>query len=114
MTKWINVKDSLPPDCEDIVVFVPGFGITGAYLMYDFDGLPIRYVIIDFHNYEETLSLKEVTHWMILPHPIEVSIPLNEDCIDPPAHEIEVDYIELKLTPEQVKQFYSYKIIGET
>lgn len=66
--KWISVKERLPDDCENVLIYCHILkSITGAYLLYDKDKRPICYVIVDFDEYEQTCSMDGITHWMPLP-----------------------------------------------
>lgn len=65
---WIDVKEELPPDCEHVLVFVRLVdNCTVAYLMYDSQGKPIVYVIVDFDEFEQHIVLDDVTYWHYLP-----------------------------------------------
>lgn len=64
---WIKVKDRLPPDFENILIYCPIIkSMTVAYLMYD-KYEPIFYIIVDFDEYEQTVPIEDITHWMPLP-----------------------------------------------
>lgn len=70
MSEWISVKDRLPPECEDVLIYSNGFSIIGAFLAYGTNG-PICWQVNDWDESEISHALKEVTHWMSLPNPPE-------------------------------------------
>lgn len=67
MTEWIDVRERLPKDCESVLIIVRGHGITTAYMTCDKDNNPFIFTIVDFDEFEQYISLKDVTHWMPLP-----------------------------------------------
>lgn len=68
--EWISVKDRLPEDCENVLVYCPILGsMAVAYLAYDRKGSPIHYTIVDFDEYDQIARLNEISHWMPLSEP---------------------------------------------
>ena len=66
--KWIDIKDKLPKDCENVLVYMPILdSCTVAYLIYSPEKQPIHYAIVDFDEYEQSIDLNDISHWMPLP-----------------------------------------------
>lgn len=76
MSEWISVKDRLPDDCDSVLIYSPGFDVTGAYLIYDEKKSPICWQVNDWDETDSSLSCNDVTHWM---HP--PSAPAREVCL---------------------------------
>ena len=71
MSKWIKVKDKLPPYCENVLIWTEGMGITGAYLM-ECD----RWAIIDWDEYEQYEPLNGVSWWRYPPDLPDLNDPV--------------------------------------
>lgn len=69
MNKWISVKDRLPDEEENVLVWKKGYSQMGAFRVSDRRGLENFYLINDWGWGERDIVLKldGVTHWMPLP-----------------------------------------------
>lgn len=65
MCNWISVKDRLPDECTHVLVYGE-FGVSMAFLYGDNK----HWYIADTEDWDE---VREVTHWMPLPEPPEVT-----------------------------------------
>ena len=65
---WIPCNERLPKECENVLIYCPLLNsMTVAYLIYELEGKPIDFVIVDFDEYDQSCSLKNISHWMPLP-----------------------------------------------
>jgi hypothetical protein len=73
---WISVKDRLPPECENVLFYVPSKAmkiIRVGYIIPEInrgnliDGEIAFWFLDDSEN--TAYSEKDVTHWMTLPEP---------------------------------------------
>jgi hypothetical protein len=75
MSNWINVKDRLPPNLEDVMVYekyceIPFIGWYN--LGEEVWGVNTDFVEVIGDAYlENNVGAKNVTHWMPLPNPPE-------------------------------------------
>lgn len=65
--EWINVKDRLPDDMENVLVFTEGC-IDVGHLTKGRFGLA-RWETDSLDEWGDREILKDVTHWMPLPEP---------------------------------------------
>lgn len=64
--KWISVKDALPEDSKEALVFAPACNIIGKMLIGCYYHESDTWTVYDFRD----SKLNEaVTHWMPLPEP---------------------------------------------
>ena len=77
MNEWISVKDRLPDDCDNVLIYAEGMCVTGAFLIYDRDKNPICWTVNDWDESDSTIRTEYVTHWM--PFPSTDSIAKNNE-----------------------------------
>lgn len=73
MKKWIDIKDELPTQCEDVLTFsvIPDEEIYEDYspIYVGFYENGTFYSTYDYYESYNYISLGYVTHWMPLPEP---------------------------------------------
>lgn len=67
MTEWISVKDRLPEECVDVLIFNSNHIPVVGFLTYLNKNEPINWTVCDWHDSELTVEVDYVTHWMPLP-----------------------------------------------
>ena len=76
MSEWISVKDKLPNELDDVLIYGPNIVITKAFLLKNIiDRVVHREVfykagwMISDSEEGNSIDSEHVTHWMPLPEP---------------------------------------------
>jgi hypothetical protein len=64
---WINVKERLPIECESVLIWKKGMIPISASLFCTKQGKAICYLVENWDESDQTISLEGVTHWMQIP-----------------------------------------------